>query len=78
MARSGARCARPRPHAWDHRVYTSAWAKLGFVARGFVEALRGAPEPEVWPTHTRGSLMAAARMAGPVAPMPMTPLPDEP
>jgi phytoene synthase len=66
------------PRAWDHRVYTSVWAKIGFVMRGFIDALRGAPEPEVWPKHTRGNLMAAARMAGPVAPMPMTPLPDEP
>ncbi|MXO60134.1 phytoene/squalene synthase family protein [Altererythrobacter salegens] len=65
------------PHAWDHRIHTSAWSKLGFVARGFVDAIRGAPEPEVWPKHTRGSLMTAARMAGPPAPMPMTPLPDE-
>ncbi len=74
-ARSGAEVRAAGPHAWDHRIHTGALAKLGFVARAFVEALRGAPEPEEWPQHTRGSLMTTARMAGPVAPMPMTPLP---
>ena len=41
------------------------------------DALFEAPEPAEWPRHTRGSLMMAARMAGPIAPMPDTPLPDE-
>ena len=43
----------------------------------FRDALFEAPEPAEWPQHTRGSLMMAARMAGPIAPMPDTPLPDE-
>jgi phytoene synthase len=29
------------------------------------------------PRWTRGELMTIARMAGPIAPMPTTPLPDE-
>jgi hypothetical protein len=29
------------------------------------------------PRWTRGELMTMARMAGPIAPMPQTPLPDE-
>ena len=64
-------------HAWDHRVRVGLFAKLGHVIAAFFESLRTAPEPETWPVHTRGSLMTAARMAGPIAPMPMTPLPDE-
>lgn len=63
--------------AWDHRVRTGFFAKLGHVIAAFFEALRMAPEPKVWPRHTRGGLMTAARMAGPIAPMPDTPLPDE-
>ena len=64
-------------HAWDHRVRVGLFAKLGHVIAALFESLRTAPEPETWPVHTRGSLMTAARMAGPIAPMPMTPLPDE-
>lgn len=63
--------------AWDHRIRTGFFEKIGHVVAAFFEALRTAPEPEVWPRHTRGSLMTAARMAGPIAPMPLTPLPDE-
>ncbi len=63
--------------AWDHRVRTGALAKLGHVIAAFFEAWITAPAPDEWPAHTRGSLMTAARMAGPIAPMPMTPLPDE-
>lgn len=65
------------PHAWDHRVSTGYFEKLGHVIAALVEAFGTAPEPEEWPRHTRGSLMTAARMAGPIAPMPDTPLPDE-
>lgn len=64
-------------HAWDHRVRTGRFEKLGHLVAAFFEALGGAPEPDEWPRHTRGSLMTAARMAGPIAPMPITPLPDE-
>ena len=65
------------PHAWDHRVRTGLFEKLGHVVGAFWDALFVAPEPAEWPQHTRGSLMMAARMAGPIAPMPDTPLPDE-
>ncbi|MGX7894545.1 phytoene/squalene synthase family protein [Tsuneonella sp. HG222] len=63
--------------AWDRRVRVGLFAKLGHVVGALFEALRDAPAPEAWPKHTRGSLMMAARMAGPIAPIPMTPLPDE-
>ena len=63
--------------AWDHRVTTSRWAKLGYVAKAFGEALRGPEEPAEWPRHTRGEVLIAVRMAGPIPPNPMTPLPDE-
>jgi len=52
-------------------------AKLKLVWRALREAFKAAPEPEAMPRWTRGELMAMARMAGPIAPMPQTPLPDE-
>ncbi|BBC74361.1 phytoene synthase [Altererythrobacter sp. B11] len=63
--------------AWDHRVHTSALAKLGHVAAAFLQALRRPPQPAEWPRWTRGEILVAVRMAGPVAPIPMTPLPDD-
>ncbi|MBB5732344.1 phytoene synthase [Altererythrobacter atlanticus] len=63
--------------AWDHRVHISKTAKLRHVARAFREALRKPPEPEQMPRWTRGEILVAVRMAGPVAPIPMTPLPDD-
>jgi len=65
------------PHAWDHRIGTGYFEKWGQVIAALRDALFDAPEPAEWPAHTRGSLMMAARMAGPIAPMPDTPLPDE-
>jgi phytoene synthase len=64
-------------HAWDHRVRVSFLGKLKCVWRAFGQAFRSAPEPDPMPRWTRGELMAMARMAGPIAPMPLTPLPDE-
>jgi phytoene synthase len=64
------------PHAWDHRVRVGFFAKLKFVWQAFLEAFKSAPQPEPMP-WTRGELMTIARMAGPIAPMPQTPLPDE-
>ena len=64
-------------HAWDHRVRIGYLARLRLVWRAFGEAFAAAPEPEAMPRWTRGELMAMARMAGPIAPMPLTPLPDE-
>jgi phytoene synthase len=64
-------------HAWDHRIRTSPLAKLGAVFKGFMEAL-DAPLPiERAPPYSRGQVLIAVRMAGPIAPIPMTPLPDE-
>ena len=65
------------PTAWDHRVRKLALARLLAVARAFSEALRKPEEPAHWPRWTRGELMIAVRMAGPIAPITMTPLPDE-
>jgi phytoene synthase len=64
-------------HAWDHRVRVGYFGRLALASRAFREALGSAPEPEAMPRWTRGELMVAARMAGPIAPMPTTPLPDE-
>lgn len=66
------------PRAWDHRVRIGYLRKLSLVRRAFAGAFRRAPEPPAMPRWTRGTLMAMARMAGPIAPMPRTPLPDEP
>ena len=63
--------------AWDHRVQTGPLAKLGHVASGLKETASGSYEPKLEPRWTRGQLMAAARMAGPVAGVPNTPLRDE-
>jgi phytoene synthase len=64
-------------HAWDHRLRVGRFGRLALACRALREALRSAPEPEAMPRWTRGELMAMARMAGPIAPMPRTPLPDD-
>jgi 15-cis-phytoene synthase len=64
-------------HAWDHRVRTGALAKTKHVARALREAWRGSIEPQQVPRWTRGDLGTMARMAGPVADLPRTPLADE-
>lgn len=63
--------------AWDHRVTISLPAKLGAVLRAFSQALARPQEPDEWPRWTRGEILLAVRMEGPIAPIPMTPLPDE-
>jgi len=65
------------PAAWDHRVHTGAPVKLRMVARAFPEAFRQAPRPDPMPRWTRGELAALARAGRSIAPVPMTPLPDE-
>jgi phytoene synthase len=65
------------PHAWDHRVRIGLLRRQRLVWQAFGQALRKAPRPEPMPRWTRGELMAMARMAGPIPPMPLTPLPDE-
>ncbi|MFC3175322.1 phytoene/squalene synthase family protein [Novosphingobium bradum] len=49
------------PHAWDRRVTTSGWAKLGHVARGFVAALRGPGAEAARPRWSRRELALRAR-----------------
>src|SRR5690606_40512150 len=63
--------------AWYHRIRPSAVARLGLALPASREALRPPEPPAKWPRHTRGEILIAVRMAGPVAPIPMTPLPDE-
>lgn len=63
--------------AWYHRIRPSAVARLGLAIAALREALRPPEPPAEWPRHTRGEILIAVRMAGPVAPIPMTPLPDE-
>lgn len=68
---------RRGPAAWDHRVRQPAPARLRAVTQAFAEALRQPREPAPKPRWTRRELLIAVRMAGPIAPIPMTPLPDE-
>lgn len=48
-------------HAWDHRVHTTKAAKLGFVARGLVQAVGRPPQPVQCPRWRRGELAAMGR-----------------
>ena len=63
--------------AWYRRIRPNAVARLALAASAFREALRAPQEPDEWPRHTRGAVLLDVRMTGPVAPIPMTPLPDE-
>ena len=76
-AATGRKLRRCGPAAWDHRLRVGYLTRLACAVRGLFDAFRSAPEPEPMPRWTRGELMAMARMAGPIAPMPTTPLPDE-
>lgn len=73
----GRKVRKSGAHAWDHRVTTSRSEKLGTVFRSFMEAFEAplpVERPVPWP---RGAILVAVRMAGPIPPSPMTPLPDE-
>jgi len=63
--------------AWDHRVRTSRREKLAAVFKGFMESLEAPLPLDRKPPFTRGQILIAVRMAGPIPPVPMTPLPDE-
>jgi phytoene synthase len=65
------------PRAWDHRVRIGLFAKIGHILSALREAMKQPPEPAEWPYWTRGKILVAVRMAGPIAPNPTTPLPDE-
>jgi 15-cis-phytoene synthase len=64
------------PHAWDRRIATSWFEKVRASFKGFMEAL-DEPIPVGKPPYTRGQILVAVRMEGPVAAIPMTPLRDE-
>lgn len=63
--------------AWDRRVHTGLFNKIRHTTAAFKEAISGSFEPETMPEWTRGRLLVAARMAGPVADVPRTPIRDE-
>lgn len=73
----GEEVAQQAEFAWDHRVHTSAPEKLWFVGKALRETVTGSYEPQVLPEWNRGKLMVMARMAGPAAGVPNTPLRDE-
>lgn len=73
----GEEVVRLGPNAWDHRVHTSALEKAGYVAKALKESIAGSYPPQEMPAYTRGQLVAAARMAGPIAEVPRTPIRDE-
>ncbi|WP_128893363.1 phytoene/squalene synthase family protein [Erythrobacter sp. HKB08] len=74
----GQEVRRRSVHAWDHRVVISTGRKLRLITRAFFEAIRNDPDqPEQMPEWTRGDILIDVRMAGPIAPPPMEPLPDE-
>jgi phytoene synthase len=63
--------------AWDHRITASGLETLGAMFRGFMETLDPPLPIDRPPPYSRGEVLIAVRMAGPIAPIPMTPLPDE-
>jgi len=77
----GREVRRRGPKAWDRRVQIGALAKLRHITAALREALsrkgRSPDEPATAPRWTRGEILIAVRMAGPIAPNPTTPLPDE-
>ncbi len=73
----GEEVERQAEFAWDHRVYTSTFDKIGHVIAALKETISGSFEPQVMPEFTRGKLMVLARMAGPIADRPLTPVRDE-
>jgi phytoene synthase len=73
----GRRVAELGPRAWDHRVAIGPLAKLRHVAAALWEAVRGqAKEPAEPPQWNRSDVLIDVRMAGPIAPPPMEPLPE--
>ncbi len=65
-------------HAWDQRVHIGKSAKLRHVTAAFAEAVRNDPRPpDDEPPMDRGDILLDVRMAGPIAPPNMEPLPEE-
>jgi phytoene synthase len=71
------RVRRRGVRAWDRRVRATLLDKLRAMAKALFEALDRAAEPFARPEWDRGRILIAVRMAGPIPPAPMTPLPDE-
>ena len=63
--------------AWDSRIHTSALEKAGHVLSASRETISGSYVPQVHPDWDRGKLLVMARMAGPAAGVPDTPIRDE-
>ncbi len=76
-AATGQKLANRGAKAWDKRVRLSPFAKLGHVLGALGQALRRPRPPQEWPPKSRGEILIAVRMIGPIPPIPMTPLPDE-
>lgn len=76
-AATGRKIVSREPKAWDRRVRLSPLGKFGHVLGALGQAMRRPIPPQVWPPLTRGQILIAVRMAGPIPPVPMTPLPDE-
>lgn len=73
----GAKVRARGSRAWDRRVRAGPLIKLRAMVKAFFESLDHAPEPFARPQWDRGQILIAVRMAGPIPPIPMTPLPDE-
>lgn len=64
--------------AWNHRVVIGRAEKLRHVSAAFWEAVRNNPgDPGEPPKWSRGQILIDVRMAQPIPPPPMDPLPDE-
>ena len=72
-----AKLRRKGARAWDRRVRANPLDRLKAGIKAVFEALDHPPEPFAHPQWNRGRILLAVRMAGPIPPIPMTPLPDE-
>jgi phytoene synthase len=71
------RLRRRGARAWDRPVQLGPLAKLRAIVKAAFEAIDRAAEPFARPSWDRGRILIGVRMAGPIPPAPMTPLPDE-
>ncbi|MFA9200868.1 MAG: phytoene/squalene synthase family protein [Cypionkella sp.] len=73
----GRRVVELGPEAWNRRVVVGRADKLRHVAAAFVEAVKNKPvEPAEPPAWSRGDILIDVRMAQPIPPPPMEPLPE--
>lgn len=74
----GRRVRELGPQAWDHRVVIGKREKLRHVGAALWEAMRNNPDhPGKPPKWDRGTILIDVRMAQPIPPPPMDPLPEE-